>query len=57
MNKLFVALLALTLLGGVWAPTVDTALANKAGGAKTRLPNTLKGDTQPDDKQPVEKLA
>lgn len=57
MNKIFLFFLSLVLLGGAWAPSFDTALANKAGGAKTRLPNTLKGDKQPDDKQPVEKLA
>lgn len=57
MNKIFLSFLALVLLGGAYTPTFDTALANKAGGAKTRLPNTLKGDKQPDDKQPVEHLA
>lgn len=57
MNKIFFSMLALVLLGGAFVPTFDTALANKAGGAKTRLPNTLKGDKQPDDKQPVEHLA
>lgn len=50
MNKIFLFFLSLVLLGGTLAPSVDTALANKAGGAKTRLPNTLKGDKQPNDK-------
>lgn len=50
MNKIFLSFLALALLGGALTPAFNTALANKAGGAKTRLPNTLKGDKQPDDK-------
>ena len=50
MSKFFFLLLTLAFLGGALAPSVDTALANKAGGAKTRLPNTLKGDKQPNDK-------
>lgn len=50
MNKIFLSLLSLVLLCGALAPSVDTALANKAGGAKTRLPNTLKGDKQTNDK-------
>lgn len=50
MNKIFLFFLSLVLLGGALAPSVDTALANKVGGAKTRLPNTLKGDKQPNDK-------
>lgn len=57
MNKIFFSLLTLALLSGALAPSVDTALANKSGGAKTRLPNTLKGNKQPDDKQPAENLA
>lgn len=57
MNKIFLSFLSLALLGGAFAPSVDADLANKAGGAKTRLPNTLKGDKQPDDKQPAENLA
>lgn len=58
MNKIFAFVLALALLGGGAAPSANTALANKAGGAKTRLPHSLKQDSKPqDEKQPVEKLA
>lgn len=51
MKKLFLFILALSLLGGAFAPTVDTALANKAGGAKTRLPHSLKQDKKQQDEQ------
>lgn len=57
MNNIFLSFLALALLGGAMASSVDTALANKAGGAKTRLPNTLKDDKQPDDKSAAPETA
>lgn len=51
MNKIFLSFLSLVLLGGAFTPTFDTALANKAGGAKTRLPNSLKQDKKHDEQQ------
>lgn len=51
MDKIFLFLLALALLGGAWVPSANTALANKAGGAKTRLPHSLKQDKKHDEQQ------
>lgn len=51
MNKLLFSLFTLAVLGGAYAPSVDTALANKAGGAKTRLPHSLKQDKKQQDEK------
>lgn len=58
MNKLSLFILAFALLCGAFAPTVDTTLANKAGGAKTRLPHSLKQDKkQQDEKSTAPEIA
>lgn len=58
MSKFFFLLLTLAFLGGAFVPSADTALANKAGGAKTRLPNSLKNEKTPqDNKQTAEHFA
>lgn len=57
MKKIFLILLALFVVGAssVPASSADSAaapaLANKAGGAKTRLPNSLKQDKKHDEQQ------
>lgn len=57
MKTVFLSLLALSLVGAFYVPassaagTAAPALANKAGGAKTRLPNSLKQDKKHDEQQ------